>query len=61
MSATKPLGLLAVLKPETIEVISEGDITAHGLRPQAYAYKRSQDATKNAAASFDWKRSSLAA
>lgn len=60
VSSTRPLGLLAMVKPETIEVTSDGDVTVQGLRPQAYVYKRSQDTTKNAAASFDWKRSSLA-
>lgn len=60
VSATRPIGLLAMLKPETIDVTSEGDITARGLRPQAYIYKRSQDTAKNAAASFDWTQASLA-
>lgn len=59
-SATKPIGLLAVLKPETIAVVSEGDITAHGLRPHTYTYKRSKESIKNTAATFDWKKSNLA-
>ena len=59
VSATKPLGLLAVLKPETIEVVSEGEVTAHGLRPHTYTYKRSKETIRNSAATFDWKRSNL--
>jgi hypothetical protein len=59
VSATKPLGLLAALKPETIEVTSEGEVTAHGLRPRTYTYKRSKETIRNAAATFDWKKSNL--
>lgn len=58
-SLTKPVGLLALFKPDTIYVISEGDITSQGLHPKSYAYKRSQETLKNTAADFDWSQSTL--
>jgi hypothetical protein len=58
-SLTKPVGLLALFKPDTIFVVSEGDITSQGLRPQSYAYKRSQETLRNTAADFDWSQSTL--
>jgi len=58
-SVTKPVGLLALFKPDTLYVVSEGEITADGLRPQSFVYKRSQDTLKNTAADFDWPQSTL--
>lgn len=58
-SITKPVGLLALFKPDTLYVISEGDISAQGLHPQNFVYKRSQDILKNTEANFDWSQSSL--
>jgi hypothetical protein len=58
-SATRPVGLLAVFKPDTIDVSSEGEVTAQGLRPQKYTYKRTLDTEKNAEATFDWAQSRL--
>lgn len=58
-SLTKPVGLLALFKPDTLHVISEGDITGQGLRPRSFVYKRSQETLKNTEASFDWEQSSL--
>jgi Protein of unknown function (DUF3108) len=58
-SLTRPVGLLAVFKPDTIDVVSEGDFTEQGLRPQHFAYRHSLDTTRNATASFDWSRSIL--
>lgn len=58
-SVTKPVGLLALFKPDTLHVISSGDITALGLRPQSFIYKRSQETLKNTEASFDWEQSTL--
>ena len=58
-SVTKPVGLLALFKPDTLYVVSEGDITSQGLRPQSFVYKRSQETLKNTAADFDWKQSTL--
>lgn len=58
-SITKPVGLLALFKPDTLHVISEGDITAQGLRPRNFIYRRSQETLKNTEANFDWEQSSL--
>ena len=58
-SVTKPVGLLALFKPDTLSVVSEGDVTAQGLRPLNFTYKRSQETGKNTAASFDWKQANL--
>ncbi len=58
-SVTRPVGLLALLKPDTIHVVSEGDITAQGLRPHSYIHRRTQDTHRNTGADFDWQRSTL--
>lgn len=58
-SFTKPVGLLALFKPDTIYVVSEGVITPHGLQPQNFVYQRSQDTERNTEANFDWNQSSL--
>lgn len=58
-SVTRPVGLLAMFKPDTIHVVSEGDITAEGLRPHSYVHRRSKDAHRNTGADFDWQRSTL--
>jgi hypothetical protein len=58
-SLTKPIGLIAIFKPDTLFVVSEGDITYQGLRPQSFVYKRSQEALKNTEASFDWAHSTV--
>ncbi|MBU1424662.1 MAG: DUF3108 domain-containing protein [Gammaproteobacteria bacterium] len=58
-SITKPVGLLALFKPDTLYVISEGDIGAQGLRPQNFVYKRSQEILKNTEANFDWSQSTV--
>ncbi len=58
-SVTRPVGLLALFKPDTLVVVSEGDITTQGLRPQNFSYKRSQETLKNTEASFDWQQSTL--
>jgi len=58
-SVTKPVGLLALFKPETIVATSEGEIGAQGLLPSRYTHKRTQDSHKNIAAEFDWARHEL--
>ena len=54
-SITKPFGLFALLKHETIRVISAGTVTAQGLRPQTFDYTREHDTDRNAHADFDWQ------
>ncbi|MBI5890004.1 MAG: DUF3108 domain-containing protein [Nitrosomonadales bacterium] len=58
-SITKPVGLLALFRPDTLYVVSEGDIGAQGLRPNVFVYKRSQETLKNTEANFDWSQSTL--
>jgi hypothetical protein len=58
-NVTKPVGLLALFKPDRLYAVSEGDITAQGLRPQNYIYKRSQETLKNAEANFDWDQANV--
>lgn len=58
-STTKPVGLLALFKPDTLFVVSEGDITNQGLRPQSFTYTRSKETLKNTSATFDWPQSIL--
>jgi Protein of unknown function (DUF3108) len=58
-NVSKPVGLLALFKPDTIYVVSEGDITAQGLRPLNFVYKHSQETLKNTEANFDWNQSTL--
>lgn len=58
-SVSKPVGLLALFKPGTLHVVSEGDITPQGLRPLNFMYKHSQETLKNTAADFDWRQTTL--
>ena len=53
-SVSKAVGLVALIKPETIRVISEGTVTAKGLRPLAFTNQRELDTERNASADFDW-------
>jgi len=53
-SVTRPYGLLALLKHETIRITSTGTVTAQGLRPQTFDYRLEHDTERNAHASFDW-------
>jgi len=58
-SLTRPVGLLALFKPDTLKVVSEGDISRQGLRPRHFLYQRSQETQKNTEADFDWAQSTL--
>jgi len=53
-SITKPYGLFALFKHETIRAVSTGTVTALGLRPQTFDYRREHDTGRNAHAEFDW-------
>ena len=52
---SKAVGLLALIKPETIRETSEGTLTSKGLRPLAYTQERKLDTERNTRADFDWK------
>ena len=53
-SVSKAVGLLALFKPETIRVVSEGSVTSKGLRPITFTNKRELDSERNVSADFDW-------
>ncbi len=53
-AVTKPVGLLALFKPETIVVTSEGDIGEFGLQPNKFTHRRAHDSQMNNSAEFDW-------
>ncbi len=53
-SVSNAVGLLAVIKAETIRVTSSGSITPHGLRPDHYASRRKLDSDRDTGADFDW-------
>jgi hypothetical protein len=53
-SVSKAVGLLAMLKPETIRITSEGTLTAKGLRPLTFTNERKLDTERNTRADFDW-------
>jgi hypothetical protein len=56
---TKPVGLLARLKPETIRITSQGKITSQGMRPLSFVLTRETDTNKNASAKFNWEKEIL--
>lgn len=51
---SQAVGLLALIKPETIRATSEGTITADGLRPLTFISTRKLDTDRNVRADFDW-------
>lgn len=53
-SVSKAIGLLALIKPETIRVTSQGTLTSSGLRPETFSNQRQLDAERNTRADFDW-------
>jgi len=59
-SVTRPYGLFALFKHETIHVVSTGTVTALGLRPQTFDYRREHDTNRNAHADFDWLAGKIA-
>jgi hypothetical protein len=54
-SVSKAFGLVALFKPETIRVVSDGSIVAKGLRPSTFTNKRELDSDRNASANFNWE------
>ncbi len=55
-SISHAVGLVALFKPETIRITSEGTLTSHGLQPLAFASSRKLDSERNTRADFDWSR-----
>lgn len=53
-SITRAHGLLALFKPEVIQVTSQGLVTDQGLRPRTFIQQRKLDTVRNTRADFDW-------
>ncbi|MDD2685404.1 MAG: DUF3108 domain-containing protein [Gallionella sp.] len=58
-STTRPVGLLAMFKPEKIFITSSGNITAQGLQPRAFKHQRERDDSRESRAEFDWANKKL--
>jgi len=58
-SVSKAIGIVALIKPETIHVVSDGMVTAKGLRPLTFTSQRKLDTDRNASADFDWVANSI--
>lgn len=59
VSETRAVGLLALFVWEPLRVVSSGQLTASGLRPQRFEGKRSDDDPRKARANFDWQAEQL--
>ena len=53
-SVSRAVGIVALIKPETISVTSEGEVTAKGLRPLVFTNKRKLDSERDSSADFNW-------
>jgi hypothetical protein len=53
-SISQAIGLVALFKPETIRVSSEGLLTSRGLQPLTFISTRKLDSERNTRADFDW-------
>jgi hypothetical protein len=58
-SVSRPVGLLALIKPETVRIVSRGLLTQKGLRPLTFSNQRELDTERNARADFDWTKHSI--
>lgn len=53
-SVSQAVGIVALIKPETIRVVSAGIVTSKGLRPISFTNQRKLDTERNVSADFDW-------
>ena len=53
-STTSAIGIYALFMKGKIRLISNGDVTDHGLRPRHFEHHRSADPAKTIQADFDW-------
>jgi hypothetical protein len=60
VSTARPVGLLAMFKPEKIIMRSNGRITAQGLRPLSFDYEREKDPARSSRAEFNWENGEVA-
>lgn len=59
-SMARPVGLLAVFKPEKIVIRSNGRITQQGLQPLTFDYEREKDPARSSRAEFNWENGEVA-
>jgi hypothetical protein len=53
-SVSEAVGVLALFKPENIQLTSEGTLTKAGLRPNVFSSHRKIDGDRDTRADFDW-------
>ena len=58
-SIWKAVGMLALFKPENIQVTSAGTVNAQGLRPNTFIHNRKIDTKRNARADLDWNANQI--
>lgn len=58
-STSRPVGLLAILKPGKILISSSGLVGAKGLQPLRYSDQRERDESRDRSAEFDWNARQL--
>jgi hypothetical protein len=59
-STVRPVGIVAVFKPEKIFIRSAGRITPHGLQPLTFDYERENAPARSSRAEFAWERAEVA-
>ena len=57
-SVTSAVGIFALFAKGKIRLLSTGDVTAEGLRPQHFEHHRGDDPAKRIVADFDWEKRS---
>lgn len=58
-SVTSAIGIYALFMKGKIRLLSSGEVTGHGLRPQHFEHHRGADPAKTLQADFDWEKMSL--
>ncbi|MDD2775312.1 MAG: DUF3108 domain-containing protein [Gallionella sp.] len=60
VSTARPVGMLAMFKPEKIIIRSSGRITQQGLQPLTFDYEREKDPARSSRAEFNWENGEVA-
>lgn len=59
-STARPVGLLAMFRPDKIFTRSHGRVTRQGLQPLAFDYEREKDPARSSRAEFNWEKGEIA-
>lgn len=59
-STARPVGLVAMFKPEKIIIRSNGRITQQGLQPLTFDYESEKDPVRSSRAEFNWENGDVA-